>query len=52
LKINYDQLSEELTELEPEEVKKAHDKLTGKLQDLNNTLLKIQAPNMKVSRWN
>ncbi len=48
LKIDYDQLPDELTELSSDELKKATDKLNQKLTDLHNHLVKIQAPNMKV----
>lgn len=48
LKINYKSLSRDLLKLSPDEVKKAGDSLNRKLLDLHNTLVKIQAPNMKV----
>jgi len=50
LQIDYDVLSEDLMDLESDEVKKIQDKLASKLNDLNNTLLKIQAPNMKATQ--
>lgn len=50
MKIGYKALPRDLLKLSPDEVKKAGDSLNRKLLDLHNTLVKIQAPNMKATQ--
>jgi len=46
--IDYALLSENLKDVEEEDIKKTTDKLTKIINDLQNTIQRIQAPNMKV----
>lgn len=46
--IDYSLLSENLKDVEEEDIKKTTDKLTKIINDLQNTIQRIQAPNMKV----
>lgn len=49
IKIAYDMLSDRLKDLEEkEDVKKMSDKLLQSIKSLQDTIMKIQAPNMKV----
>ena len=50
MRIDYSSLPDEYKGLSHDEAKRANDQLNRKLQDLHNHLVKIQAPNMKVSR--
>lgn len=48
--IDYTQLPDNLKELdEPEDVKKMGDRLNRAISELQNTIQRIQAPNMRVS---
>jgi hypothetical protein len=48
--IDYTQLPDNLKELdEPEDVKKMGDRLNRAITELQNTIQRIQAPNMRVS---
>lgn len=46
--IDYALLPENLKDIEEEDIKKTTDKLTKTINDLQNTIQRIQAPNMKV----
>lgn len=46
--IDYALLPENLKDVEEEDIKKTTDKLTKIINDLQNTIQRIQAPNMKV----
>lgn len=46
--IDYALLPEHLKDVEEEDIKKTTDKLTKIINDLQNTIQRIQAPNMKV----
>lgn len=46
--IDYGLLPENLKDVEEEDIKKTTDKLTKIINDLQNTIQRIQAPNMKV----
>lgn len=46
--IDYTLLPENLKDVEEEDIKKTTDKLTKIINDLQNTIQRIQAPNMKV----
>lgn len=48
--IDYALLPENLKDIEEEDIKKTTDKLTKIINDLQNTIQRIQAPNMKVSK--
>lgn len=47
IEIDYRNLSDNLKDLDEDEWKKASDKLNSSINDLQNTIQKIQAPNMK-----
>lgn len=46
--IDYALLPENLKDVEEEDIKKTTEKLTKTINDLQNTIQRIQAPNMKV----
>lgn len=48
--IDYALLPENLKDIEEEDIKKTTDKLTKIINDLQNTIQRIQAPNMKVCK--
>lgn len=50
--IDYALLPDNLKDIDEEDVKKTTDKLTKTINDLQNTIQRIQAPNMKVENNN
>lgn len=52
IQIDYSSLSDHLKDLEEkDEIKKVADKLLNSIKHLQDTLTKIQAPNMKVRKY-
>ena len=49
IKIDYSSLSDHLKDIDEDDYKKAFDKLNKSIHDLQNTIQRIQAPNMKVN---
>lgn len=50
--IDYALLPENLKDIDEDDIKKTTDKLTKTINDLQNTIQRIQAPNMKVCTFN